>query len=122
MIVPDLGSDLIRIFAFDPKSLKTTALEPVKAKAGSGPRHVAFAVKGPKTFMYLITEIGNTIVGYEVTYDDSIHFKEIFDIGAHGEGRPVPENAAASEIVVSVSNLHQRRGPQKMKEEIDANK
>lgn len=53
--------------------------------------------------MYLITELGNTIVGYQVTYDSTIHLKQIFEIGAHGEGRPVPNNAAASEIVVSVS-------------------
>lgn len=102
-MVPDLGTDLVRLFSFDKQTLKTTALAPVKAKAGSGPRHVAFAVKGAKTFMYLITELGNTIVGYEVTYDSTIHFKEIFDIGSHGAGRPVPANAAASEIVVSVS-------------------
>ncbi|TQV96172.1 extracellular aldonolactonase [Cordyceps javanica] len=105
LIVPDLGTDLVRVFSFDSKSLQTTALPPVQAKTGSGPRHVAFAVKGPKTFMYLITELGNTIVGYEVTYEEkSIQFKEIFDIGVHGEGKPVPQSAAASEIVVSADN------------------
>lgn len=93
---------MIRLFSFDADTLKVNALEPVKAKAGSGPRHVDFVTKGGKTFMYLITELGNTIVGYEVTYTDGIHLQEIFDIGAHGEGKPVPDNAAASEIVVSV--------------------
>lgn len=54
--------------------------------------------------MYLIHELDNTIVGYEVTYkSNSIQLKEIFSIGAHGEGKPVPNNAAASEVVVSVS-------------------
>ncbi len=61
--------------------------------------------------MYLITELGNTIVGYEVTYDSTIHLKEIFDIGSHGAGRPVPANAAASEIVVSVSFLLKENKP-----------
>ncbi|KAM3511700.1 hypothetical protein MY11210_004657 [Beauveria gryllotalpidicola] len=104
IVVPDLGADLVRLFSFDAATFKTTALPPVKAKAGSGPRHAAFAVKGDKTFMYVITELANTIVGYEVTYDDTIHLTEIFDIGVHGEGRPVPATAAASEIVVSSDN------------------
>ncbi|KAM3502152.1 hypothetical protein MY10362_005049 [Beauveria mimosiformis] len=104
IVVPDLGADLVRLFSFDAETLKTKALDPVKAKAGSGPRHAAFAVKGAKTFMYLITELGNTIVGYEVTYGDSMRLTEIFDIGVHGEGRAVPATAAASEIVVSPDN------------------
>ncbi|KAM3464842.1 hypothetical protein MY5147_007616 [Beauveria neobassiana] len=104
IVVPDLGADLVRLFSFDNETLKTTALDPLKAKAGSGPRHAAFAVTGDKTYMYLVTELGNTIVGYEVTYDDTIHFTEIFDIGVHGEGRAVPTTAAASEIVVSPDN------------------
>lgn len=103
ILIPDLGADVIRIYSFDANSLKVTALPSVKAKAGSGPRHIAFAVKDGKTFAYLITELGNTIVGYEVTYGDSIQLKEIFTIGVHGEGKPVPDNAAASEVVVSVS-------------------
>ncbi|KAM3445561.1 hypothetical protein NHJ13734_000262 [Beauveria thailandica] len=105
IVVPDLGADLVRLFSFDAETLQTKALEPLKAKAGSGPRHAAFAVKGDKTFMYLITELGNTIVGYEVAYsNDAMHLTEIFDIGVHGEGRDVPTTAAASEIVVSPDN------------------
>jgi 6-phosphogluconolactonase (cycloisomerase 2 family) len=103
IVIPDLGADLVRVYAFDADTLKVTALDSVEAKKGSGPRHAAFAVKDGKTFMYLITELDNTIVGYEVTYDSSIQFNDLFTIGVHGEGKPVPDNAAASEVVVSVS-------------------
>lgn len=110
LIVPDLGSDLIRLFSFDANTLKTKALPAVKAASGSGPRHVAFAVRGAKTFMYLITELGNTIVGYDVTYGgNTINLKQIFSIGAHGEGKPVPANAAASEVVVSVRSFEEEK-------------
>ncbi|OAA68870.1 3-carboxymuconate cyclase [Cordyceps fumosorosea ARSEF 2679] len=102
LVVPDLGADLVRLFSLDNQTLQATALPPVKAKPGSGPRHVAFAVHGAKTYLYLITELGNTIVGYDVGYEGAgISLKEIFDIGVHGEGRQVPDKAAASEIVVS---------------------
>lgn len=73
---------------------------------GSGPRHLAFVVKETKTFMYLVTELANTIVGYEVVYGgEFIAFKEIWNSGVHGEGKDVPQGAAAAEIAVSVSKF-----------------
>lgn len=73
---------------------------------GSGPRHLAFAVQEDTTFMYLVTELGNTVVGYEVSYgDESVMFEEIWSSGIHGPEKKVPEGAQASEIVVSVSAL-----------------
>lgn len=104
VLVPDLGADLIRVFTFDDNTLKLTARTPVKAAPGSGPRHLAFAEKNGKTYAYLITELASTIVGYELTYDDNIHFKELFTIGVHGKDKPVPEGSAASEIAVSPDN------------------
>ncbi|ATY64245.1 3-carboxymuconate cyclase [Cordyceps militaris] len=101
IVTPDLGSDVIRLYSFDPKSLKVTEIPPVTVKPGSGPRHVAFAVRGPKTFMYVVTELGNTIIGFEVTYGDTIQLKEIFNIDVHGEGKGVIATAAASEVIVS---------------------
>lgn len=73
---------------------------------GSGPRHLAFVVKETKTFMYLVTELANTIVGYEVVYGGKfIAFKEIWSSGIHGKGKDVPQGAAAAEIAVSVSKF-----------------
>ena len=107
ILVPDLGADLVRLFSVGASgNLTVTSLPAVTVKAGSGPRHISFAVVNGKTFMYLVTEIASTIIGYEVTYPTgSIKLRELFNIGCHGAGKPVPQQAFASEIVVSVSTL-----------------
>lgn len=104
LVVPDLGADLMHIYTFDAKTLKATALASVKVTAGFGPRHIAFATRGTKTFAYLMCELANTIVGYEVTYTSGIQFKQLFAQGTHGKGTTNKEGASGSEIVVSVSN------------------
>ncbi|QLI63891.1 uncharacterized protein G6M90_00g022750 [Metarhizium brunneum] len=102
ILVPDLGADKIYVYAVAANSLRLTVLPPIVVKAGSGPRHVAFAVRDDKTFMYLVTELANTIIGYEVTYPDGgIEFKELFNIDSHGAGKPVSEAVYAAEILVS---------------------
>jgi len=61
-VVPDLGTDEIRVYRFDDDS---GALEPhavVKVAAGSGPRHFRFHPSG--RFGYLNTEIANTVIAY----------------------------------------------------------
>ncbi|KAG5980157.1 hypothetical protein E4U55_004345 [Claviceps digitariae] len=103
ILVPDLGADKVHVYAV-PKlnNLKLRALSSISVKPGSGPRHVAFAACHGKTFMYLVTELANTIIGYEVTYASaSIQFRQLFTIGTHGAYNPVPKGAAAAEIAVS---------------------
>ncbi|KAG5999327.1 hypothetical protein E4U21_007064 [Claviceps maximensis] len=104
ILVSDLGADKIHVYAV-PKStvdLKLKALSPISVKPGSGPRHITFASRDGKTFMYLVTELANTIIGYQVSYASaSIQFRELFTIGTHGAKKPVPKGAAAAEIAVS---------------------
>ncbi|ODA76383.1 hypothetical protein RJ55_08229 [Drechmeria coniospora] len=101
LVVPDLGTDELRMYAVGPR-LAVTPLLPVSVAPGSGPRHVQFAKRGGKTFMYLVAELTCTIVGYGVTYPaGTIKLDELWTIGVHGEGKPVPADASASEIVVS---------------------
>ncbi|KAK7418538.1 hypothetical protein QQX98_003883 [Neonectria punicea] len=102
ILVPDLGADLVRIYAVRDGELRLTEREPLFVAPGSGPRHLAFADKGDKTFLYLVTELGNTVVGYEVSYDaESIAFEQVWTSGIHGKGKDVPAGGAASEIIVS---------------------
>lgn len=101
----------MHIYTFDAKTLKATALVSVKVTAGFGPRHIAFATRGTKTFAYLMCELANTIVGYEVTYTSGIQFKQLFAQGTHGKGTTNKEGASGSEIVVSVSYCLWRGGP-----------
>ncbi|UKZ73864.1 hypothetical protein TrVFT333_001518 [Trichoderma virens FT-333] len=102
LLVPDLGMDLIHLYSFDPNTLALKDITPISVKPGSGPRHLAFVVKGSKTFAYLVTELGNTIIGYNVTYPNGqIKFTEIFNIPSHGQGPAEPSSYAAAEVVVS---------------------
>ncbi|KAF4999248.1 hypothetical protein FGRMN_2612 [Fusarium graminum] len=102
ILVPDLGADLIRLYAVDAEGLGVIERTPLAVAPGSGPRHLAFVVKEFKTFMYLVTELANTIVGYEVVYGGKfITFREIWSSGIHGEGKDVPRDAAAAEIALS---------------------
>ncbi|KAJ6444594.1 3-carboxymuconate cyclase [Purpureocillium lavendulum] len=105
IVVPDLGTDELRLYAIggDGASLTTTKLDSVAAPAGSGPRHVAFVKRAGRTFMYLVTELSSQIVGYEVTYPAAgkIAFKQLWVMGAHGWDKPTPKQAYASEIVIS---------------------
>ncbi|RYP41925.1 hypothetical protein DL767_000662 [Monosporascus sp. MG133] len=103
ILAPDLGADLVRVYAVQPDSIEWTALEPVKAIPGSGPRHGAFAVAGGKTFFYSLNELSNTITGYRVKYGagSTLEFVQIFDVSTHGPGGSVPEGTKSAEIEVS---------------------
>lgn len=90
------------MYSVDSTTLKGKALASVKVPAGSGPRHAAFSSKGGRTFLYMLTEMSNTLYGFEVTYDSSIHFKQIFSQGVHGKGTTNKNGATGSELVVSV--------------------
>ncbi|KAF5969997.1 hypothetical protein FCOIX_10666 [Fusarium coicis] len=111
ILVPDLGADMIHIYGVDFGNLSLSKLDPLVVAPGSGPRHIAFVVKETKAFMYLVTELANTIIGYEVVYGgEFIRFKEIWSSGIHGEGKDVPQGAAAAEIVVSPDNFDTSNG------------
>lgn len=110
--MPDLGADLVRIYRVDNVERTVKDHEPLVVTPGSGPRHLAFAVQEDATFMYLVSELGNTVVGYEVSYgEESVMFEEIWSTGTHGPEKKVPEGAQASEIMVSVSALSHNPHP-----------
>ena len=95
---------MIHIYGVDVEGLALTKVDPLVVAPGSGPRHLAFVVKETKTFMYLVTELANTVVGYEVVYGGGfITFREVWTSGIHGEESDTPQGAAAAEIAISVS-------------------
>ena len=117
LLVPDLGSDFVRVYAITPGTIEWVELDPIKSIPGSGPRHGAFAVFGgegedqgkggdEKTFFYVVNELSNTITGYAVTYGEeaTVEFEQLFDFSTHGPGGSVPNNTKAAEIEVSVSS------------------
>ena len=69
VLVPDLGTDEVVIYDFDPVKgyLSVSPASPIKVHPGSGPRHCVFNRNGDR--LYLINEMGNTI--YVFQYDES---------------------------------------------------
>jgi 6-phosphogluconolactonase (cycloisomerase 2 family) len=107
ILVPDLGADLVRVYAIQANSTSWKAQTPVKAVPGSGPRHGAFVVSGGSTFFYTLNEVGNSITGYNVTYSadwSMISLSQFFTFNSHGPNTTVPVGTKASEIQVSVSD------------------
>lgn len=67
LFVPDLGTDLVRIYKFDAAKGTITPNNPASAsvRAGLGPRHFLFAPNGK--FAYLVCEMGSSVVAF--SYD-----------------------------------------------------
>lgn len=105
-VVPDLGCDRIRIYRVPgggKPELKHTGV--ARVKQGSGPRHGAFAVGSDRTYLYILTELSNEIIGFKVHYrSGTMKLQKIFSTGIHGK-KPAPEGASASEIIVTVCAL-----------------
>ena len=92
LVSPDLGADLLRIYAINAHSGDLHTCQPVNVTFGSGPRHGLFWTDGTnndtnsdsdsdgrpthqrqvaavgKTIMYLVNEIGGTMMSFDVAY------------------------------------------------------
>lgn len=97
VVSPDLGADLLRIYSIDGASGKLHDCPGVNVTLGSGPRHGVFWTDGTggsgngtgsarpdskpthqrkmaavgKTMMYLVNEIGGTMMSFDVSYGRS---------------------------------------------------
>ncbi|WP_152040197.1 lactonase family protein [Salinigranum salinum] len=60
--VPDLGTDEIVRYEFDPTAGRLQRVGAVSAAAGAGPRHLAFHPDAP--FVYVINELDSTMTAY----------------------------------------------------------
>ncbi|KAK1477180.1 hypothetical protein CCUS01_04998 [Colletotrichum cuscutae] len=103
VLVPDLGADLVRVFAVDGAN-NLVAVDSLVAAPGSGPRHVEFLVTPEgKTYLYLISELANTVTAYDVAYRENktLGFTEVFSGSTYGAGASAPAGASAAEIWIS---------------------
>ncbi|TQS33959.1 hypothetical protein Golomagni_05681 [Golovinomyces magnicellulatus] len=103
IVVPDLGSDLIRVFSIDDSS-HLTEQKPFPVTSGSGPRHGGFSQTGQgseqKTFFYLVSEIVNTVSSYAVSYNEvSLNFTLISTSDVLNQTSP--PGLASAELIVS---------------------
>lgn len=72
LTVPDLGSDLVRLYEIQSNG-SLRELEPIKVAATYGPRHGMFwpdTVGTEAKNYYLVNELSNKVVAYKVNYSD----------------------------------------------------
>ena len=108
LVVPDLGADLLRIYYIDPSTLQISERPSIPVTPGSGPRHGRFLTTKNATMYYLVTELGNTLTGYQTTYlpaNGGLGFTPIMNSTTYGpaNGTTFAGNAA-SEIYVAKNN------------------
>lgn len=94
----------MRVFNIDPATSKLTESTPLKAPAGSGPRHGSFLAVGDTTYFFLVTEMDVAVISYVVTYnaDSTLSFNQVFTSGLLGN-KTIPSGASAAECILSVS-------------------
>jgi 6-phosphogluconolactonase (cycloisomerase 2 family) len=103
LLFPDLGADLVHVYAIEPQTNKLVAHSPLRSKKGYGPRHAVFWSPDDEpdsTFLFVIHELANKIVSYAVEYlpAGGLAFQEVDEVSTFGD-RQIPKTAAASEIV-----------------------
>ncbi|KAF2654159.1 putative isomerase YbhE, partial [Lophiostoma macrostomum CBS 122681] len=109
LIFPDLGSDLVRVYAINPDTGLLTVQEPIHSPTAYGPRHAAFwrpsNTRGAPTYLFVIHELGNKVISYSVTYpaNGTITFAKVQEIGLYGN-QTDPVGTRAAEITVSPDN------------------
>jgi 6-phosphogluconolactonase len=64
IVVPDLGSDLLRFFWFNAREQSLTPWINIPAPPGCGPRHSAISPDG--NYLYVMTEMHSTVLVYKV--------------------------------------------------------
>lgn len=115
-VVPDLGSDLIRVFYINPTTLQVSERPSISVEPGSGPRHGAFMHSHNMTHnlmgmhnikYYLVSELANKLTSYDVIYlpnNGGLAMKPIMAMKTYGNGTASAfAGNAASEIVIADS-------------------
>ncbi|KAF2841654.1 YkgB protein [Patellaria atrata CBS 101060] len=116
LLMPDLGADLVRVYKIDKTTNKLTAVEPLKATPGSGPRHGTFSKKpvGGHYIFYLVTELTSQVTAYKVTHSDcgNLSFEEVGSLSTLKPGQPIPPTTTGegtgvgAEVAVTHDNKH----------------
>jgi 6-phosphogluconolactonase (cycloisomerase 2 family) len=103
IVVPDLGADLLRIFAVNKKTSMLSESSTFAVAPGSGPRHGTFLKTAGATYLFVISELSNTIASYSVAYTATgLSLTQVFISGAYGIGVEIPTGAGAAEAILSV--------------------
>ncbi|KAF9885223.1 hypothetical protein FE257_000583 [Aspergillus nanangensis] len=126
VLSPDLGADLVRVYAIDKASGQLDACPPLNVTAGEGPRHGLFwgqpteasshttqrsarfaRQQTDSTTLYVVTELGGNLDTYSVTYPPSgcLAFRQTGKMVPYAGGA-LPEGASPSEILKAGESLY----------------
>jgi hypothetical protein len=111
VLVPDLGADLVRVFAYDPDAAAPLVERaPLETDAGAGPRHGVFwrapGRSKEEWFLLFNGELSQKVYSYRVAYaEGGLAWEKVDEVTALGEVGDTlgPNQAPTSELAVSVS-------------------
>ena len=105
--VPDLGADLVRLFARDPAKADIVEVGAIQVPAGTGPRHgIFYPAEGQAQFYYVVGELSNTVTSYKIEYSgNTAEFTQIQVISTLPEDYE-GETPAAGEIILAPNGKH----------------
>ena len=115
LLAPDLGADLIRIFAIDSSTGNLTACPAIQTPAGDGPRHGAFWSPNGNTstaglMFYVVNELGNSVSAWSVAYPSSnggcLTLNRTQTLSTYPAGKAAPTGSKAAEVHVSGNFLY----------------
>jgi 6-phosphogluconolactonase (cycloisomerase 2 family) len=114
LLVPDLGADLIRIFAVDPASGALSDCGAGQASPGDGPRHGTFWAPEPGSgagqsegesdeglvVLYTVNELSNSVTAWDVEYPEAacLVLTRRQTLSTYAEGTAPPAGSKASEL------------------------
>ncbi|KAL4803785.1 Lactonase, 7-bladed beta-propeller-domain-containing protein [Aspergillus unguis] len=111
VIVPDLGADLLRVFAINKDSGDLSTCPSFNYTLGGGPRHGVFfadsqaqrmRIRGHapgETYLYVTGELNNEVEAFKVEYtrNGCLHFEQIEAVVPYPD-EDIPEGASLAEI------------------------
>lgn len=109
LFVPDLGADLIRIFAIDASTGKLSECPSAATGAGDGPRHGEFVARleDGAVFLYTVNELGNSVTAWNVSYDDECPvLSSINTLSTFPDSQAAPNGSKAAEVHVRDTSLY----------------
>ncbi|KAI0123961.1 Lactonase, 7-bladed beta-propeller-domain-containing protein [Xylariales sp. AK1849] len=112
LLVPDLGSDLVRIFSIDATSGNLTACASGTAGAGDGPHHGTWwspnigSTDGQ--MLYTVNELSNSVSAWTVAYPSSecLTLTRTQTLSTYAAGITAPALSKAAEVHVSGNFLY----------------
>ncbi|KAL2819690.1 Lactonase, 7-bladed beta-propeller-domain-containing protein [Aspergillus granulosus] len=118
VLVPDLGADLVRVFAIDKSNGELSTCPSLNYTAGGGPRHGVFwtaedapkirgrAPGAPHTVLYIAGELNGEVEAFAVSYPTGgcLGFRQIDVDVPYPE--TVPEGASLGEIRLAGNNVY----------------